>query len=42
MSKKDFAKFLKVFIKWRNLDISDCKSNYIFEIFRSRVSKLYI
>ena len=35
--KKDFTKFLKVFIKTPNLDIS-----HIFEISRSRASKLHL
>ena len=39
MSKTDFAKFFKVF-KNRKVYIFH-KSNYIFEIFRSRASKPY-
>ena len=37
MSKTDFAKFLKVFIKSRNLIFLE--SNYIFEISRPRALK---
>ena len=37
MSKTDFAKFLKVFIRSRNLNI--CKSNFIFGISRPRAFK---
>ena len=40
MSKNSFAKFLKMFLKSRNLNISG--SNYIFKISRSRASKLFI